>query len=50
VVAIINPSYFGSQAALPIDKIDIIVLKYWKPLKGGTAVCVELRIERNFNN
>jgi len=33
VVAIINPSYFGSQVDLPIDKIDIIVLKYWKPVK-----------------
>jgi hypothetical protein len=28
LVAIIDPSYFDSQAHLPIDKIDIIVLKY----------------------
>ena len=35
VAAIINPSYFGSREHLPIDKIDIIVLKYYKPLKGG---------------
>jgi hypothetical protein len=28
VVAIMNPSYFGRLPDLPIDKIDIIVLKY----------------------
>jgi hypothetical protein len=28
LAAIINPSYFGKFFDLPIDKIDIIVLKY----------------------
>jgi hypothetical protein len=31
---IINPSYFGRFTDLPIDKIDIIVLEYCKPVNG----------------
>jgi hypothetical protein len=38
---IINPSYFGKLSDLPIDKIDIMVLKYYKPLKGVAVVRAE---------
>jgi hypothetical protein len=40
LTAIINSSYFGKLFNLPIDKIDIIVLKLWKARKRVVIFCV----------